>query len=212
MVSCSTKKIFLHSSGFTREEKGCGGEQREGIEAKKVCRRKGTEERSTTGLVLPPFCATSFAASAQITRVGEIQQHHSRWKFNWSLSVCHCNVKQALFTITTVQNEDKFVARERAAWNVTVSSIPRGDEKSQYQTTCRASQDIHILLEDMLKGTNNVYSKPKLLHAEICSEKLKHHLWCDHNRMKKALELYVCQIPEWYLLIQKTPFSLIQIE
>lgn len=42
-VSCSTKKIFLHSSGFTREEKGCRGEQREGIESKKVCRRKGTE-------------------------------------------------------------------------------------------------------------------------------------------------------------------------
>lgn len=44
IVSCSTKKIFLHSSEFTREEKGCGEEQREGTESKKVCRRKETEQ------------------------------------------------------------------------------------------------------------------------------------------------------------------------
>jgi len=58
MVSCSTKKIFLHSSGFTREEKRCRGEQREGIESKKVWRRtelsKGAQRGSFLQLSMPP--------------------------------------------------------------------------------------------------------------------------------------------------------------
>lgn len=43
MVSCSTKKIFLHSSGFTREEKWWGENKEKGLNPRK---RAGEKELS----------------------------------------------------------------------------------------------------------------------------------------------------------------------